>query len=486
MNYVPPTALADFYKLGHRPQYPKKTEVVYATWTQRGSRLEGITDGVVFGPQAFCKGWLIDYFNDNFFSRPKEECLAEYSRIVKYCLGVKEPEVQHLSDLHDLGYLPLLIKSIDEGTLVPLRVPMFTIQNTNPRFFWLTNYIETLMSCEVWPAMNSAAIAYHFRKDLDEWAMETTGSRDFCWWQGHDFSMRGMEGVFGAMLSAAGHALSFYGSDTIPVVPFLERFYNAKLENEIIIGSVNASEHSVMCAHGFDERATFRYLFNTYPTGILSVVSDTWDLWKVVEEVLPDLKPEIMARDGKLVIRPDSGDPVKIICGDPDSKREVVRKGVVEALWDRFGGFENGLCYKELDKHIGAIYGDSINRKNGREICERLAAKKFASTNVVLGIGSYQYQYNTRDSLGQALKSTAVIIDGVEHQIFKDPVTDSGLKKSQKGRVVVYRSKEGEIRYMDGQSLKDEFPEDLLKPIFLNGKMVKETSLAEIRKRLHG
>ena len=239
-----------------------------------------------------------------------------------------------MSALHDLGYLPMKIKALPEGSFVPIRVPMFTMYNTKPEFFWLTNYFETLVSTTVWMPCNSATIAFQYRKILDKYANETSSIPEFVDWQGHDFSMRGMAGLEAALISASGHLLSFTGTDTIPAIDFLEQYYQADASKELVGGSVAATEHSVMCmGTNMGEQETFnRLITEIYPKGIVSIVSDTWDLWKVLTEYLPALKDEVMARDGKVVIRPDSGDPVDIICGNPNGTSEVERMGVVESL----------------------------------------------------------------------------------------------------------------------------------------------------------
>jgi nicotinamide phosphoribosyltransferase len=230
----------------------------------------------------------------------------------------------------------------------------------------------------------------------------------------------------------------------------------------------------------------------TYPTGILSVVSDTWDLWKVCTEHIVTLKEEILAREGKLVIRPDSGDPVEIICGknwdsvqNPnDENVDAAEKGVIELLWDVFGGTINEQGYKVLDSHIGAIYGDSITLDRAEQIFTRLEAKGFASTNIVLGVGSFTYQYNTRDTFGFAMKATYVEVDGVGREIFKDPITDDGVKKSAKGLMKVVKEN-GEYRLIDQTTWEAE-GEGELRCIYLNGQFQFEnqTTLTEIRERL--
>lgn len=278
------------------------------------------------------------------------------------------------------------------------------------------------------------------------------------------------------------------------------------------------------------EMLTIKDLLEKYPTGILSVVSDTFDLWKVCTKYLPQLKEQILTREGKLVIRPDSGDPVDILCGKflPDNGWDgecpvtsdylasnaddsPSGKGVIELLWDIFGGTTNEQGYKVLDPHIGAIYGDSITLERANEICKRLEAKGFASTNVVLGIGSFTYQYNTRDTFGFAMKATYVekecsdcfntgedqkndvIYKKCENcngrgvigfEIFKDPITDSGMKKSAKGLLKV-------IQGENGLELKDQISweelqqnDNLLKIVYQNGKFKNKVSLTKIKEKL--
>lgn len=388
-----------------------------------------------------------------------------------------------------------------------------TITNTHSNFAWLVNYLETLLSCSLWQGITSATIANEYKKLLTKYAIETTGSDEFVPWQGHDFSMRGMSSPESAILSGMGHLLSFTGTDTIPAIYQLESSYDAQ---GLIGASVPATEHSVMCMGTMDDEiGTFSRLLDLYPTGILSVVSDTWDLWKVCTEFLPQLKEKILARDGKLVIRPDSGDPVDIICGT-DLKRSIAstvsmdklapRKGVIELLWDTFGGKINDYGYKELDPHIGAIYGDSITLDRAEQICLRLKAKGFASTNIVFGIGSYTYQYNTRDTFGFAMKATygeitrnnkkPLIKDEYgqmappyempeveRREIFKAPITDSGEKKSKKGLLQVSVNGEGILTCYDRQTLEEE-KHGRLQTVFLNGKLTKTQTLEEIRERL--
>ncbi len=423
-------------------------------------------------------------FHKYFFDRPQKDVVKAYKRRIDNYLGPNNVGTDHISALHDLGYVPMVFKAIPEGDSVPVRVPMFTMFNTLPEFFWLTNYFETLLSAVIWMPCTSATIAKQYRKLLDKYAAETSTLPEFVNWQGHDFSMRGMGGIEAAVTSGMGHLLSFTGTDSIPAIDFLEQYYNADSDKELIGGSVAATEHSVMCMGTTEgEQKTFeRLITKVYPRGIVSVVSDTWDLWQVLNRYLPALKDKILTREGKLVVRPDSGDPVDIICGNENGRTISEKKGVVELLWDCFGGKVNSKGFKELDPHIGAIYGDSITTTRAEQICERLKQKGFASTNIVLGIGSYTYQYNTRDTFGFAMKATYGEVDGEGREIFKDPVTDDGTKKSAKGLMKVEKVN-GIYSLTDQVSWAEEAGGNL-KEVFRDGKLLIDQSLSEIRKRI--
>lgn len=476
-----PICYKDFYKTDHRRQYPKGTTLVYSNITARGSRVSGVDKVVVFGIQYFLKDYLIRRFNEGFFKRKKEEVVAEYKRRLDSSLGPDAVPIDHIEALHELGYLPIEIKALEEGTLCPMRVPFLTIKNTVPEFFWITNFLETIMCNVIWGAMTSATMAYEYKKILTEYAKKTSDIPDFVQWQGHDFSMRGLMGLEAALISGSAHLTSFTGTDTIPAIDFVEHFYNANSDKELIGGSVPATEHSVMCMGGVEtEMETYkRLLTEIYPTGIVSIVSDTYDYWGVINN-LATIKEVIMGRDGKLVIRPDSGVPEDIICGDPNAPWGSDEfKGSIELLYEIFGGNVNSKGYKQLDPHIGLIYGDSITIERCKEICRRLEEKGFASTNIVLGIGSYTYQYVTRDTFGFAMKSTYGVINGQGVEIYKKPKTDNGIKNSAKGLLKVNE----DLTLLECATHEEE-KEGLLKTVFLNGMLVKETSLAEIRMKL--
>ena len=526
MKTILPMLLADFYKISHKRLYDTEAAIIYSTWTPRKSRMKDVDKVVCFGLQGFIKKYLIDYFNKYFFNQPIEDITKEYKRILNNTIG-GNIETDYIENLHKLGYLPIKICALPEGTLTPIRVPMFTIENTKPEFYWITNFLETLMSCEIWKPMTSATIALQYRKICEKWADKTCDNKDHIPFQCHDFSMRGLTSVECACTSGAGHLTVFKGTDTIPAVCYLEHYYNANVEKELVGTSIPATEHSIMEFNSYgkegDEYDTFnRIISEVHPTGFVSIVSDTWNLWEILIRTLPLLKDKIMSRDGKVVIRPDSGDPCDIICGlntkegfrDNNGVLEYINgkirvedefvprwdryiteyveeqgKGVIELLWDVFGGTINSKGYKVLDPHIGCIYGDAITLERAEEICRRLESKGFASSNIVFGIGSYTYNMNTRDTFGFALKTTYGKVDGKELLLYKDPITDDGTKKSQKGMVRVYQ-KDGVLLYDDeldyNQKYNDIHEQDLLIPVFKDGKLLVDYSLQEVRERLRG
>lgn len=523
INYV------DGYKLDHRRAYPQETTLVYSNWTPRKSRLEGVDKVVCFGLQYFIKRYLIEDFNETFFKLPVEVVTKKYLRRINNYLGANQIGSRHIEDLHRLGYLPLCIKCVPEGTRTPIRVPQATIYNTEPEFFWLVNYLETLWSCSIWNSSTCATIAYSLRDDANNWAIKTGANIEDVKFQCHGFEFRGMSSLESACMTAGAHLLSFVGTDTVPGIDWLEEYYNADSDKELIACSVIAEEHSVMCLgtgffiktkgldwqhYGEAEFEVFkRLLTEVYPTGIISIVSDTYSLWNVLGDYLPRLKDIIMARDGKLVIRPDSGDPVKIICGDskdvPYDAWGIEEKGVIHYLYELFGGTINKEGYIKLDPHIGMVYGDSINRQRFNEICSKLEEKGFESTSWIAGIGSYTYNFNTRDTLSWCIKSTygevAIMEDHYSNYednegdniyydpkfeivgipIFKDPITDDGTKKSLKGLIQVIKDCDGELWAKDECTWEEE-QQGELKEVFRDGKLLVDVTLSEIRTRLWG
>jgi len=442
--------LTDGYKTAHKAMLAPGTTRLYGTWIPRSVKYapKGITKIVSFGQQIVWK-WLHDEFEENFFQnnnvhvkRDRESKLLntiymearkkealQFVKDMSLYLGM-EYDGKHFEELWDLGYLPIRVKALPEGIETITNIPHMTFINTVDGFAWLTLYLETVVSSLAWKPSTAATIAKLYRRQAEEWVAKT--DKDNMWlvdFMCHDFSARGLDPM-SQYLIGLGHATSFKGSDTLPVIPAARYFYGVK-EDEMPVFSVNASEHSVSTTKIFTvgEKQMLSAWFKIFPKGILSVVADTFSTWEFIK-YCGELKGEILARDGKVVCRPDSGDPVDIICGlsiqeyesldeakqdfeDTLSDNQVHGemefecdteitikvagkyyilkenvdwnrydkqyyfieshdtiveeipfkaefKGVIELLWDIFGGSVNEQGFKVLDPHIGAIYGDSI------------------------------------------------------------------------------------------------------------------------------
>lgn len=582
--------MVDVYKIGHADMYTEGTDFLYSNLTPRSDkyfRSSGVSkmyDGkmVVFGTQGSIMEIVEDWY-DSFFSKPKEDVIRRYRRRVNGVIGEGKVSTARMEALHDLGYLPLEIKTIDEGARIGMKVPMLTIKNTLPEFFWLVNYLETALSDQIWQITTNATIAYEYKRILTAAALRTGAAVEAVMFQGHDFSMRGMPGYVAASRSGSGHLASFGGTDTIGAIDYIEDYYGAGLDLDayFIAGSIPATEHAVSssniltrAAHLDKMGATgdvrmmaeadflLHYITKLNPSGFCSYVADTYDYWGLLTDVLTrvDVKAAIMARDGRLVIRPDSGDPLEIICGTgarnfntlgealaeieeehttqaaeecegsynqgcdeystvvfvkEDSKYYEITtagfeynrhdkryyyvdgyddavaveveatpemKGSIQVLWEIFGGTVNAAGFKELDSHIGLIYGDSITLARAQAITDRLEAMGFASTCVVFGIGSYTYQCNTRDTFGTAMKATGTGVSGEFFEIYKDPATGDKLKQSARGLLRVDLV-DGDYVLTDKVTAEQEAGGEL-KVRFKDGKFFNVENIDTIRKRL--
>lgn len=560
MSMCIPTFQKDVYKEFHvHASHPDVTES-YVNFTNRHGKYSNTGGNSVcfVGLQYFMMDSLLEEWNKGFFQLPKGLACNTHQKVLSAMVGY-EVNVAYLHKLHDLGFLPLEIKALQEGTMVPYGVPTFTVRNTIKDYEWLPLMLETVASQENWPISTSATTAVAYFSEAKRAMTEAGMDLGMLPFMIHDFSGRGMFGKQAAAMSGFGHlAAGNCGTDTIPAVLFAAQYYGADIEKELVGASVNATEHSITCAWETEgEEAYARHLMTKVaPTGILAMVADTWDFWNWVEVIMPKLKDVIMAREGKLVTRPDSGDPVEVLCGievveyesldhycdavqdecSADCKEpgetgyseatEIVRidgslveisvgveygrtwmdrgpkiyhveevdvvnvkdatltaeqKGLVESLWDSFGGETTEAGYKVLDNHVGAIYGDAITLDRQKQINKRLMDKGFAP-QVILGVGSYSYQMVTRDTHGSAMKATMVVKAGVDTPIAKDPKTDA-KKKSAKGFLRVDKAADGTLSCAQNVT-REEAEGGELQTVFLNGKIVRFTTLAEIRQRV--
>ena len=486
----------DFYKAVHRDMIPKNMTKSVSYFTPRMSRVKMWPEVVFFGLQAFVKQYLIEHFNNNFFNRKRHIVVNEYSFYMEYSLGKDVVDCEPIGKLHDLGYLPIEIVALPEGIKVPMGVPCFGITNTHPDFAWLPQALESLISAELWYPMICATVGHTYRQVVNKYYDLTCADNIDRARALGNFDFRGDQGLDAALKAASGWLLSFKNTATVPAIPYITHMYNCScVFEEVGFGAVS-TEHFVMCSNyavdGDEETFIRKMLTELYPNTSFSCVCDSYDYWNVVENILPKLKKEILAHNGCMLVRGDSGDPI-----------EVVTKTVFK-LWDIFGGTVNSKGYKVLDPHIKAIYGDSITIERCEKIYQILKDNGFAVCNVSLGIGSFSMHCVeeegmlkpfTRDTFSSCIKATYAEFtkeDGTVEKlgIFKDPKTDRdtghGFKKSQKGCCVVYNT-HGTIHHTDGWTWEEASnnKDQLLVPIFRDGQVLREYTLNEVRQRLN-
>lgn len=489
MKKTNPMLLIDFYKAVHAEMLPKNITKSVSYFTPRMSRVKRWDKVVLFGLQGFIKTYLIDYFNNEFFNKPFDEVMSEYKRIMDSTLGEVAYKIEKIEALHRLGYLPIKIVSLPEGTTVPMHVPMFGITNTHPDFAWLPQSLESLISAEMWHPMLAATVGATYREIVNEYYDKTCDDNILRAKALGAFDFRGEECLESAVKAGAGWCLSFLNTATVPTIPYLEEMYNCDCTKEPVAFGSPSTEHSVMCSNyavdGDEITLLRRLLTEIYPNTSFSAVLDSYDYWNIIDNVLPQLRDEIMNHNGCMLMRGDSGDCV-----------EVVTKTVFK-LWEHFGGTINSKGYKVLDPHVKAIYGDSITVQRCEEIYKILEENGFACSNVALGVGSFSFQCIeedgilkpfTRDTFSSCIKATYCEIDGIPTPIFKNP-KDGGFKKSQKGCCVVHQINEaGDLVFEDGKTWEEanNDKDNMLDTIFVDGKMTKEYTLAEVRSVLHG
>ena len=548
--------MSDYYKQSHASMYPDGASYLATYMTPRMSRMKHYDDFLIcFGVQGFCMDYLIERFNESFFNRDKEEILAEARYFLRETLSKDYDFVSKMGKLWDLGYLPLRVSALPEGTKCPIysrdrygdgkdnpvKVPMVKVENTHPDFAWLAEWVESIMSCQLWYPMTVANQAYYYREIANEAYEKScdTGARSAI----SEFGFRGQDGLEGATLASSAFLTSFNKTATIPAILYLRDYYGGIIKDGDAGAGMVSTEHSVMCSNfavdGDEETFLKRLFAELYPTGSVSVVMDSYDYWENLKRCGNDeLKNIILNRKGTVFFRGDSGDPVDIICGkkvksykslkdglmsrscdslifvedeqcwyklrkeadkdhwDKYNEEPVESLGTVGLLWKMFGGTVNTKGYKVLDSHVRAIYGDSITPFRAKLIYNRLIEKGFAANNVALGAGSFSMRCAeeggqllpfTRDSYGIAIKATYMEKDtGEEFQIFKNPKTDTdNFKKSQKGLVWVGRDRYGNIYAEDGFTRKTLPSGSLLRTIFEDGKMVVTEDINTIRYRLH-
>lgn len=456
----------DSYKFSHWKQYPPKTERVFSYIESRGGKYDKT---VFFGLQAFVKQYLMNPIT--------QEMIDEAELLVDAHIGpgiFNREGWEYILNNHE-GRLPLRIRAAKEGTLIPTRNVMVTVENTDTECYWLTSYIETALLRAIWypttVATNSWSIKQVIRQALKETAdEEALGGLNF---KLHDFGARGVSSSESAGLGGLAHLINFQGTDTVEALLYAKRFYDEPMAGF----SVPAAEHSSITTWGKDgELEAYRNMlkqFEGFP--IIAVVSDSYDIFNAVENMWGgELKEEVIGSGSTIVVRPDSGDPAEVV-------------GKVALLLDSTYGSEmNSKGYKVLN-NVRIIQGDGINEQSIRAIIATLRGYGFSADNVVFGMGGALLQQVNRDTQKFAMKASAAYIDGKWVDVFKDPVTDVG-KHSKKGHVMLYRDrKTNELYTHTHRGWEDmrieESREPMLETVFVDGKLIRTQTLAEVREQ---
>lgn len=464
--------MTDVYKLGHMRLYKPGTTKVYSYLCARSTKKE--SEALFFGLQPYLK--LLEH---GVSKADAEEFMSYYTEI----LGASPPKdiAEKITALVKLGYIPLEIKAVPEGTLIDNKNVLATVTNTHPDFAWVVGYFESLL-LKVWNTTSVATLSHKFKRAITKFTKETSDSDFLLPFLVHDFGYRGVSSEQTAELSGAAHLVNFCGTDTIPAVKFVKENYGA---TGLVGASVPASEHSIHCSFGptaEDELAYINNMMDLNPTGIVSVVSDAYDYWRMLTITLPKVKDKILARDGKYVVRPDSGDPMLILCGDPNAEAgSPANLGTFRLMENLFGATVNSKGFKELNSKVGVIYGDGMYYDRYVSILTKMKAMGYANTNLVIGIGGLLLQQHNRDDLGFAFKATYAEINGVATELYKDPITDPG-KRSHKGLMMLVKDGNGKFTTKDGVTW-DEEARGELETVFINGKLLNETTLQEVRER---
>ena len=449
----------DSYKEGHFGMYPDGTEKVYSYFESRdGAKWD---DTVFFSLQYILK----EYFVGKVVT---QELIDKAEKLVDVHLGpgvFNKEGWQHILDKYD-GRLPLEIRAIPEGTVIGKSNVLFTVENTDKKCYWLTNFVESILS-HVWYGSTVATLSREVKKMFYEFLI-TTGEKEVADqainFALHDFGYRGASSHESSSIGGAAHLLNFMGTDTIPAIELLMDYYNS----DVCAYSVYATEHSIMTSYGKDnEFKVVDKLLKDHTTGILSVVIDSYNYQNFIEVCGTKYKDAILSRDGKFVFRPDSGDPVE------------TSLDVFNRLADKFGYTVNAKGYKELDPKIGMLWGDGIDIDGVRSILEAFVKNKIAASNLVVGMGGALLQKVNRDTQRFAFKSSYQARNGLGYNIYKDPLDSS--KVSKKGRLALIKGKGG--KYTTVEEVVSAYSEDQLVLIFRNGELLVDQSLDEMRER---
>lgn len=448
----------DSYKLSHFSQYPEGTEYV-SSYVEARKPWDNITDVVFFGLQIELSKIAGSVVTQAMLDEAKPFLKA-------HGFDIFVEGWQYIIDTYD-GRLPILIEALPEGTVVPVRIPQLRIENTDPKCYWLVSYLETRLLRAIWYASTVCSLSHAVVRSIREKLIITDGSDAGVQFKLHDFGARGATSFDAAAIGGAAHLVNSRGSDTVAGLVYARNFYGAEMAGV----SIPASEHSTMTAAGEDgELDQMRRFLRAHPTGVIACVSDSYDLMRAVKDYWGGaLRDEVLARDGVLVVRPDSGDPLEIV---PD---------VIEALMAKFGYSTTAQGFRLLNDKVRVIQGDGVDKDSILGIMDVMIARGLAIGNIAFGMGGGLLQKLDRDSFGYAMKASAIYRFGAWHDIFKAPKTAGGSKTSRKGKQGAMRSDSG--RFVARPAANIPQGADALVPVFRNGDIVRRYSFDEVRAR---
>lgn len=448
--------LTDSYKISHWKQYPPHTEGVYSYLESRGGEYPY---SVFFGLQYILNNYLET-------SITKED-INQAAYVAKHHFGNED-----LFNIKDWVYileqyqgkLPVEIKAVPEGTKVPTGNVLMTIENTDRHVPWITNYLETILM-QVWYPTTVCTQSHFMKKYLLKY-LNLNGNPDLIDYKLHDFGFRGSTSIESSAIGGAAHLVNFRGTDTLSAVLLAARFYHCDMAGH----SIPAAEHSTITSWGVDkEQTAYENMLNAYPSGLVAVVSDSYNIYDACETIWgTNLKDKVLARDGCLVIRPDSGDP------------HVVLPKIMEILGDKFGFTTNQKGFKVLNDKVRVIQGDGIDANSLVTILEHLHNENWSADNIAFGSGGGLLQKVNRDTMKFAIKCSAVKIGGQWQDVYKNPITDPG-KASKRGKLKLILNENGGYNTLIGDD--DNKFEDQLEVVYRNGLVMKWHTMNEIRAR---
>ncbi len=451
---------SDSYKFSHWKQYPPETRYISSYIEPRGGEFDEV---LFFGLQAF----LLEYLSKPMTSDDVAEAAV---LLAAHGVPFHHDGWQYIIDQHG-GYLPVAIEAVREGTVLPCKQAVVQIVNTDPACYWLTSFLETSLLRAVWYPSTVASLSYACRQIIRRAMEKTSDSLEGLPFKLHDFGARGVSSLESAALGGVGHLVNFMGTDTVSALIAASRWYGMTATKDIAGFSIPAAEHSTITSWGREgEVDAYRNMLQQFGGAgkIVAVVSDSYDLWHAIDQLWGgELREEVRTQGGVLVIRPDSGDPVKVV-------REAL-----ERLEVRFGSRLNSKGYKVLPDYVRLIQGDGINTVSLQKILDAIMAAGFSADNVAFGMGGGLLQQVNRDTLGWAMKASAADVAGVWRDVYKDPIT-SRAKRSKRGRLALVQS-QGQYETIRLGELNGRA--NLLEPVYLNGQLLRQDTLGDIRRR---